>query len=814
MAPSPIHFSREMNRTFQNANLRDRTLAIIMFIGGGSLMSLEIIAGLTIAPFFGSSVFVWGSVIGVFMGALSLGYLVGGRLAERSQKPRNLALMLLLSGLTVLLIPWYGGAVCRALLESQLPSSFSVALPFAASLLLYFVPTALLGMITPFAVRLAARNLSGVGAVVGSLYAWNAFGSVTGGLATTFILSTLFGTRAIHAGSALLLIAASVVFWIGVGDGATPPIVRHAPFRKKSRPFPGLFTLVFTCGVVMMSFEIIAGAQIAPYFGSSVFVWGSVISTFLIAMTLGYRWGGKMVDRRPSVNRLVTIVASAGFLLLLLPMATPSVCETVQSMPFGDRLNILRPLLASFFLFFAPTMLLTMIAPFAVKLSASEVDSVALLAGKLYGLSTLGNVGGILLTVFLFIPLIGKTHTLELTGAISIFSALFALFLHNREKHRSQPRLIPILLVAATAALVSVAKPEATPLADAEERMVGETKGWTIIQAKQHSEYIVLRRLLDHAESPYHTITVFDEKSVEPGQTLVSEQGERFYVRFTTSHGSRRKLKFDRFTQTSLFLTDDGSALRRPYESASIYTDMLHLPYVFYPEVQDVLMIGGGAGAVPMIFRQAYPVSIDVVEIDPAVVKVAEKWFGLKGDEKLSIFAQDGRMFVHNAGKEYDLIIIDVYTAGDRIPFHLTTREFLLEVKARLRPQGIVLINLISSLTGSKSALFWAELKTFQNVFGVDHVYVFPESVSNSGPLETSRNIMLIATGPAQKHMTGSEITASARRLVDEKRIPIPTIPRHASNMLDSKALSRIQRDAPILTDDYAPVDMMMMRLD
>jgi spermidine synthase len=241
---------------------------------------------------------------------------------------------------------------------------------------------------------------------------------------------------------------------------------------------------------------------------------------------------------------------------------------------------------------------------------------------------------------------------------------------------------------------------------------------------------------------------------------------------------------------------------------------MLHLPYVFHPEMQDVLIIGGGAGVVPMIFRRAYPVSIDVVEIDPAVVKVAEKWFGLRADERMRIFAQDGRMFIHNARKQYDLIIIDVYTAGDRIPFHLTTREFLLELKAALRPQGIVLINLISSLTGFKSELFWAELKTCQSVFGADHVYVFPEKISNSGPLDDSRNIMLLATGPAHKPMTPPEIAAAARRLVDEKRIPIPSIPRHASNMIDSKELSRIQRDAPLLTDDYAPVDMMMMRLD
>jgi hypothetical protein len=186
-----IHVSNQMNRTFQSTYLKDRTLAIIMFIGGGSLMCIEIIAGLTIAPFFGSSVFVWGSVIGVFMGALSVGYVVGGRIAERSQKLRSLALMLLLSGLMILLVPWYGGAVCRALLELPLATFFSALLPFAASFLLYFAPTALLGMITPFAVRLAARDLSGIGTVVGSLYAWNALGSVTGGLLTTFVLSTV-----------------------------------------------------------------------------------------------------------------------------------------------------------------------------------------------------------------------------------------------------------------------------------------------------------------------------------------------------------------------------------------------------------------------------------------------------------------------------------------------------------------------------------------------------------------------------------------------------------------------------------------------
>src|SRR4030042_2479431 len=127
-----------MKKTLKTSYLKERTLAIIMFIAGGSLMCVEIIAGLTIAPFFGSSVFVWGSVIGVFMGALSVGYLAGGKMAEKWQKLGILALMLLFSGLMVLLVPWYGRAVCRALIESHPPAFLSAVLPLAATVLLYF----------------------------------------------------------------------------------------------------------------------------------------------------------------------------------------------------------------------------------------------------------------------------------------------------------------------------------------------------------------------------------------------------------------------------------------------------------------------------------------------------------------------------------------------------------------------------------------------------------------------------------------------------------------------------------------------------
>ncbi len=793
----------------------DRLLKLTMFVAGGCLMSIEIVAGLTIAPFFGSSVFVWGSVIGVFMGALSLGYALGGRWSNRPQRVLTLALLLLFSGLLVLLVPLYGGAACRLISGSLIPSPYNVILPLAAACLLYFPPTTLLGMISPLAVRLAATNAPTVGAIVGRLYAWNALGSVAGGLATTFLFAIFFGNRAILSGCGLVLAAASGVFWAVAYEPSPDKRSAKRPVSPgKAKPVPGLLSLVFTCGAVMMSFEVVAGAQIAPYFGSSVFVWGSVISVFLSAMTLGYRIGGKMVDRRPSMKRLSAIVIAAGFLVLLLPLITPPVCQVFQAVYFGGKANILRPLFAAATLFFLPTMLFAIVAPFAVRLATAKLDSVGGMAGKLYALSTLGNMAGVLLTTFLLIPTLGKTRVFEIAGMISLLAALYAMLLHRRAFGKPQPLLTPAMVIVLAAGFMAVPKPELVPLADATEEVVGAAKGWTIIQGKAAGDYIVLRRLIDEAESPYHHIALIDEKAPEPGQSLLSDDRKRFSVPSSILSGSRRKLKFDRFVQSSLVLDGDAATIRRPIQSGTTYTDMLHLPFVFNPGIRDVLVIGGGGGVVPMIFKQSYPVSIDVVEIDPKVVEVAEKWFSLRQDERLRIFVQDGRMFIRNTRKRYDLIVIDVYTAGDRIPFHLTTREFLSRVRERLRPQGIVAVNLISAIKGSKSELLWAEFNTFRTIFGSDHVYVFPIVPLNTMVLEEPVNIILLGTAPDLTRVDESEIADSAWRLVAEKKVPSASVGRHASNMLTRKQLADLYRKVPVLTDDYAPVDMMMAGFD
>ena len=822
-------------------------LGLLVFVVGACLMCVEIIGAMTIAPYFGSNVYVWGSVIAVFMGALSLGYALGGKLADRNPGPGVLSVLMLAAGVLVALAPVIGPPVCRTLLRADLGTALNPLLPLVAVALIYFLPSMLLGMIAPIAVRIASTALSSVGRVVGRLYALNTLGSVAGALVSTFVFAIVFGNRSILFGcGAVLALVGAVCFRLNRGMAGAGAAAEKRAAGGETKPVPGLRPLVFGCGVVLMGLQVIGGAQIAPYFGSSVFVWGSVITVFLGALALGYWGGGKLADRWPSMMALATVVVAAGIATLLIPLIAPLVCEAFAGLALGAGLNVLRPLFASAVLYFVPIGLFAMVAPFAVRLSTGRIGAVGGVAGRLYALSTLGNMVGVLLTTFVLISAIGKTHLLELGGLGVVVVAVAAVFLNNRATEgKRQPVLVSALMIIAVVALALVSKPSLVPLLSEDERSVGRvaaTDGgdWHLIEIGQyeyggdHDKYMTyhfLRRVRAERESPYHHIAVIEEATIDEavlGKTVFKEgavttrDGRKIPVTPTPPRQghSCRDLKFDQYVESSVLLDDKARGIRAPYTSGTTYSDMLHLPFLFSRRLRDVLIVGGGGGVVPMMFKKHYAdqkISIDVVEIDPVVFDVAQKWFGLQTDENLRVHVQDGRMFVHNSRDTYDLIVLDAYTAGGRIPFHLTTREFLTEVRDHLRPGGVVLMNVISAVEGRQSALFRAEYRTFRAVFGTEHVYVFPKISYAGGPnAGTSTNVMLIATGPDHRtRLRRDEVVKRARDGIARNELKIASLVEYAGKMLSKEQLAEIpQHDVPVLTDDYAPVDFMVVDLD
>ncbi|MGH7823637.1 MAG: fused MFS/spermidine synthase [Candidatus Binatia bacterium] len=176
-----------------------------------------------------------------------------------------------------------------------------------------------------------------------------------------------------------------------------------------------LNVVVFVSGAVLMSLEIVGSRVLAPHFGSSIFVWGSLISVVLAALSLGYYWGGWLSAREPSYNRLLALLLIPGIVIFSLPFIYPTVNEWIAANDFGTRLN---PLIACTALFLLPGVFIGTISPYVIRLAATRLATVGSTAGTLYAVSTCGSIFGTLLTAFYLIPLMGVRniiHTLGIT---------------------------------------------------------------------------------------------------------------------------------------------------------------------------------------------------------------------------------------------------------------------------------------------------------------------------------------------------------------------------------------------------------------
>jgi hypothetical protein len=190
--------------------------AMLYLVAGWSgfyVMGIELLGGRLLAPYFGSSIYVWGAIITVFMLALSVGYLCGGRWSRRAPSLRRLALILLGAALTTLPVLLVGDRLLEAL-SATLTDPRAGSLVAAGSL--FFIPTLVSGMVSPYAVRLLVADRASSGHHAGKLYFVSTFGSAAGTLLTSFYLVLLLEVNQI------LLLMLSVSLVVGVTAWWTP----------------------------------------------------------------------------------------------------------------------------------------------------------------------------------------------------------------------------------------------------------------------------------------------------------------------------------------------------------------------------------------------------------------------------------------------------------------------------------------------------------------------------------------------------------------------------------------------------------------
>lgn len=255
-----------------------------------------------------------------------------------------------------------------------------------------------------------------------------------------------------------------------------------------------------------------------------------------------------------------------------------------------------------------------------------------------------------------------------------------------------------------------------------------------------------------------------------------------------------RVLSFDKSMESRMYL-------RNPLAGHFEYTEHFHMPWLWNTDIANVLMIGLGGATTQRAFQHYYPdVSIDTVEIDPTVVRVAKRFFLLKESPKLKVHVADGRVYLRRSKKKYGVILMDAYSSGrygSQIPYHLATKEFFELARDHMTEEGVLAYNVIGTLQGWRADILGAVHKTLKSVF--PQVYVFPST--------ESLNVVLIATR-STRQMSLPILQRRAAELITKRRITLSTFQKrlHAFRS-ESPPAARL---SPILTDNYAPIDGLL----
>lgn len=381
--------------------------------------------------------------------------------------------------------------------------------------------------------------------------------------------------------------------------------------------------------------------------------------------------------------------------------------------------------LSALILFLPSSLMLGMVSPLAGKLKIQTLGSVGVSLGTLYAVSTTGSIVGTYLAGYWLIPYLG-TNKLLLSLATTL--VLLSLLLSLSDKIFKLLALSFILL------------------------------NFFLINKYQQAQF--KQNFFDY-DTPYNRVWILEQEKDSPLRTY-------------------RIMGINAENHSSMYLHTD--------ELVNRYTEYFHLARHFVPHFRDGLMLGGAGYSFPKDYLRHYPqAKLDVVEIDPGVTALARKYFRLVDDPRLNIIHQDARHYLNHTQKTYDVILSDVFGSRYSVPFHLTTVEAVTQLSNRLSDDGVVIVNLISSITGTHNRYLTAQSHTFAQVFPQVHLFVVDPDRST----DQIQNLILVAT----KSSDHSPLTS-----------PDPVI----NDLLTSKYLAPLPSTAPLLTDDFAPIEYYM----
>lgn len=281
--------------------------------------------------------------------------------------------------------------------------------------------------------------------------------------------------------------------------------------------------------------------------------------------------------------------------------------------------------------------------------------------------------------------------------------------------------------------------------------------GFVLFQRSTRNANIVYEK-----ESRYHYIRVVDENAIRK-------------LMFTLNPGAEIQTAID---------------LDSPRRHVLEYSRMVFASLAFVQQPHHILVIGLGGGIIPSTFAEYFPsAQIDIVEIDPEIVKVAEDFFNFRPSNRMSIFVADGRVYVRQAkykGTKYDIIVLDAFN-GSYIPSHLTTKEFLQEVFLIVKDGGCVVSNIHH---GNK--LYGYQQRTYSAVALQNYVF---EGASNA----------IVISSQQQNSLSRQKVKKKLFQLQNQFQFTF-NLNSVGKLLIDQPAWNT---EGDILTDDFSPVNIL-----
>jgi spermidine synthase len=417
-----------------------------------------------------------------------------------------------------------------------------------------------------------------------------------------------------------------------------------------------LYAILFVTGGAVLALELIASRIMTPYFGVSLYIWTGILSITLVALAVGYWAGGRLAagraGRAPRRERLAQLYA------LLPAIAALGIVAACLVYPYLFATLAAADVVAGAFaaglvLLFVPLAAASAMNPLlvAIELARGDQRGGDAGAGRVFCISTTGSVAGVLATAFLLIPY------------VSNFCAALV-----------------VALILALASLVTVTW---SPIRLTARRELGIVAGAAALFSGLllwgADAYVGRMWPAQHAGSSWHIEASF--RSLFGTVKILRSEADPVTGRFARMYFQ------DGLVQNTV--QSDGQSL-------SFYTYALEaLALAYRPPMKSALALGLGAGIVPMRLA-VRGVAVEAVEIDPASLAAATRFFGYQ-PERARVHLADARTYLRHCGRRYDVVVVDLFH-GDGTPDYLITRDFFRDLKACLAPGGIAVFNTFADL--------------------------------------------------------------------------------------------------------------------